>query len=172
MSVGSDQVVCRDGGVAGRDELPVGVSARPMTAADLERVMAIEELAYPHPWSIGNFADSLAAGYDAWVFEDEHGWVGYAILMWAIDEAHLLNLCVAPELQRRGLGRRLLQWLIDDVAARGAGTMLLEVRPSNLAARALYLASGFATVGLRKGYYPAGAEREDALVMSRSLGHG
>lgn len=149
-----------------------GFSVRAMNGDDLDLVMAIEERAYPYPWSRGNFADSLAAGYDAWIFADERGWIGYAVLMWVIDEAHLLNLCVPVELQRRGLGRQLLDWLMADAAARGASSLMLEVRPSNLPALALYRSSGFALIGVRKAYYPAGAVREDALVMARSLGNG
>ncbi len=160
-----------DSGAASERRLP-GFDVRAMTESDLERVMAIEERAYPYPWSRGNFADSLAAGYDAWIFADDSGWIGYAVLMWAVDEAHLLNLCVPVELQRRGLGRRLLDWLVGDVAARGARAMMLEVRPSNLAAVGLYRGGGFAPIGVRKDYYPAGPVREDALVMLRSLGHG
>lgn len=147
-------------------------SVRAMTDDDLDLVLAIEQRAYPYPWSRGNFDDSLASGYDAWIFADERGWLGYAVLMWVIDEAHLLNLCVPVELQRRGLGRRLLGWLMADAEARGARSLLLEVRPSNLPALALYRNSGFAAIGVRKAYYPAGAAREDALVMSRSLGNG
>lgn len=149
-----------------------GFSVRAMTGDDLDLVVAIEQRAYPYPWSRGNFSDSLSSGYDAWIFADERGWIGYAVLMWVIDEAHLLNLCVPVELQRRGLGRRLLGWLMADAAARGARSLLLEVRPSNLPALALYRNSGFAAIGVRKAYYPAGAAREDALVMSRSLGNG
>ncbi len=158
----------------GRQDQPgtVGISARFMGSADLDLVTAIEQRAYPHPWSRGNFDDSLAAGHDAWLFEEGGAVIGYAVVMWVLDEVHLLNLCVPVELQRQGVGRRLLRWLLRDTAERGASSMMLEVRPSNLPALALYRASGFAAIGLRKGYYPAGGAREDALVMSRSLANG
>ena len=147
-------------------------SVRAMTREDLAMVTAIEAAAYPHPWSRTNFADSLVAGYDAWVFEDAAGTIGYAIVMWAADEVHLLNLCVAVARQGQGLGRRLLAWLCADAQARGARGMLLEVRPSNLAALALYRSDGFDEIGLRKGYYPSGGAREDAVVLFRTLGDG
>ncbi len=145
-----------------------------MRIDDLDAVMAIETAVYPFPWSRGNFADSLTSGYDAWVFRTVDGagdtLPGYAVLMWIPDEVHLLNLSVAAAMQGRGIGREMLHWLMRDARRRGARGMMLEVRPSNLAALALYRSEGFTQIGARKGYYPAphGA-REDAWVMSRKL---
>lgn len=151
--------------------------ARPMRSTDLGRVMAIETAIYPFPWTHGNFSDSLKAGYDAWVFqaraEPGEPIVGYAVVMWAPDEVHLLNISVAAERQRAGNGRRILEWLCLDAASRGAHSMLLEVRPSNAPALALYTSSGFERIGLRRGYYPAAeGTREDALVLRRVFDHG
>lgn len=144
-----------------------------MTPADLDAVMAVEQAVYPFPWTRGNFADSIVAGYDAWVFSDDGGLFGYAVAMWVPEEIHLLNISIAEGRQGRGLGRSVLRALCADAAARGAGTMLLEVRPSNGAARALYESEGFALVGVRRRYYPAaGGSREDALVLTRSLRDG
>lgn len=147
---------------------------RAMRASDLEAVIAIEQQVYPFPWTRGNFVDSLAAGYDAWVFEaaDAPGpaLTGYAIVMWIPDEAHLLNLGVAAGAQGRGLGRAMLDWLMRDATDRGARAMMLEVRPSNERAIALYRSSGFAQIGVRKRYYPAAdGAREDAWVLLRKL---
>ncbi len=158
--------------------LPIGAqdaqefTVRAMTRDDLAIVSAIEIAAYPHPWSRAHFADSLIAGYDAWIFERRDEVIGYAVVMWAIDEVHLLNLCVAVPHQGQGMGRRLLRWLTGDAAARGARGIMLEVRPSNLSALALYRADGFHEIGLRRGYYPAGSLREDAVVLFRKLGDG
>lgn len=153
---------------AGRDG--TAILARPMLREDLERVIAIEREIFPFPWSPGNFVDSLAAGYDAWAFEVGGGIGGYAIVMWIPDEVHLLNLSVAAGLQGRGIGRAILQWLMADAAARGARGMLLEVRPSNAPAIALYRSEGFDDIGLRKRYYPSwNNTREDARVMFRRL---
>jgi len=147
---------------------------RSMRADDLDAVMEIESAIYPFPWTRGNFADSLTAGYDAWVFAAAEGagreLLGYAVVMWIPDEVHLLNLSVAGAMHGRGIGRAMLDWLMRDARRRGARGMMLEVRPSNQAAIALYRNAGFAQIGVRKRYYPAphGA-REDAWVMFRRL---
>jgi ribosomal-protein-alanine N-acetyltransferase len=95
--------------------------------------------------------------------------MGYAVMMLGADEAHLLNLSVAAPYQRAGLGRRLLEHLIDVARGHGAHTLFLEVRPSNVAGRRLYARRGFAQVGRRKDYYPAAVGREDALILSLAL---
>lgn len=138
----------------------------PMVAADLEEVYAVEQSVYPHPWSRGNFADSLDAGYHAWVLRDQGTLAGYFLLMAAVDEAHLLNVSVAEDRQRQGLGHYLLNKVA--ACARGLGTesILLEVRPSNLRALQVYRRYGFEEIGRRKAYYPAhNGQREDAIVM-------
>jgi len=138
----------------------------PMTTADLDDVASVEQQIYPFPWTRGNFADSLNAGYSAWVLRDAIGVLqAYAIMMLAVDEAHLLNLSVARDAQRRGLGWRTLEWIAEVARGHGAHTLLLEVRPSNPAALRLYQRYGFERVGLRRGYYPSRDGREDALVM-------
>ena len=140
----------------------------PMRADDLDRVMAIEHAVYPFPWTRGNFADSIAAGHDAWLFLRDEELVGYAVLMWLPDEIHLLNITVAENCQGQGLGRAALRELCRDAGARGANSMLLEVRPSNDRARALYASEGFEPIGFRKRYYPAASgSREDALVLRK-----
>jgi [ribosomal protein S18]-alanine N-acetyltransferase len=146
---------------------PQHVRVRRLVQEDLDDVMTIELAVYPFPWSRGNFSDSLRAGHDAWRFDDDKDrMIGYAILMWAPDEVHLLNLSLAAAAQGRGLGERLLRWLADEVHGRGAQALLLEVRPSNPAALRLYERVGMARIGLRRGYYPSdGGKREDALVM-------
>ncbi|RIK95846.1 MAG: ribosomal-protein-alanine N-acetyltransferase [Burkholderiales bacterium] len=147
---------------------------RPMRRRDLDAVAAIERSIYPFPWTRGNFADSLLAGHDAWIFEleveESPQLIGYAIVMWVPDEVHLLNLSVAAPMQGRGYGREMLRWLMRDAAGRGARGMLLEVRPSNAPALALYRSSGFEAIGVRRGYYPAEDGREDAHVLFRQLG--
>jgi len=142
---------------------------RRMTAADLEAVLRIEEAVYPHPWSRGNFSDSLTAGYHCWIVERAGEIVGYTVVMIAAGEGHLLNLSVAAEWQRRGTGRELLAFVTKLARDYGAARLLLEVRPTNHAALALYAAAGFSRVALRRGYYPAGDAREDAVVLQREL---
>ncbi len=144
---------------------------RAMTAADLDAVLALEVAAYSHPWSSGNFVDSLASDYLAWVRHDAHGQLlAYCVAQPGFEETHLLNLTVAPAWQRHGHGRALLLALADWARARGDHTLWLEVRQSNAAGRALYAATGFAEVGLRRSYYPAAnQQREDAVVMRLAL---
>jgi len=144
---------------------------RPIVAADVDAVMAIEAQAYSHPWSRGNFLDSLTAGYLTELRSGDDGQpIGYWVAMPGVDELHLLNITVAPGLQRTGHGRALLHRVVACARARGDETLWLEVRPSNLPARALYQAEGFSEVGRRRGYYPADRGREDALVMRLPLG--
>lgn len=141
----------------------------PMQADDLARVIPIENDIYEFPWTQGNFDDSLAAGYSCWLFVDGAELVGYCVIMLVIDEAHLLNLSIARAWQGQGHGRALLEAVQEAVQGHGAASVLLEVRPSNFAARRLYSRAGFTQVGLRRNYYPARNGREDALVLKHAL---
>ncbi|OIQ95734.1 mycothiol acetyltransferase [mine drainage metagenome] len=141
----------------------------PMRAADLDQVMAIERRIYDFPWTRGNFADSLASGYNAWLLLENGTLAGYAVMMVVPDEAQLLNISVAPECRRAGYGTALLLHLVAQARAHGAKRLLLEVRPSNVAGLALYHRHGFLRIGLRRGYYPAAQGREDALVLAKDL---
>jgi ribosomal-protein-alanine N-acetyltransferase len=142
------------------------LKCRPMRDTDLDAVMQVEGQAYTFPWSRGNFSDSLQAGYSAWVVELGGELMGYAVLMKAVDEAHLLNITIAPLYQGQGYGKWLLEQCIELARHHGAARMLLEVRPSNDKARQLYERRGFKTLGRRRGYYPSHDNtREDACVM-------
>ena len=143
-----------------------------MRTLDVEEVTAIEADAYPFPWTRGNFLDSLGSGYDAWTLrEPDARLAGYFLLMHAVDETHLLNITVRPDLQGQGLGRLLLNKVIDLARRADMHSVLLEVRPSNQHALAVYHHVGFEQIGVRKNYYPAaGATREDAIVMRLMLG--
>ncbi len=145
------------------------VQFRPMREVDLDAVVNIEKLAYPFPWSRGIFSDCLRAGYSCWVMTEGVEVAGYGILSAAAGEAHVLNLCVAPERQGRGLGRRLLDRLIDVARWHQSESVFLEVRPTNLSAIAMYHGRGFKEVGRRPNYYPAEENREDAIVMALRL---
>jgi ribosomal-protein-alanine acetyltransferase len=153
--------------------LPPAWQVRPMRLTDLPQVALIESRIFVAPWTPGNFADSLAAGYDGWVFtaaDNPEHLLGYSVLMWLPDEVHLLNLSVDAPVQGCGMGRQMLEWLIRDVIRRGAPAMMLEVRPSNVAGLRLYDRLGFRRIGLRRGYYPPHeGVREDAIVMRRCL---
>ena len=143
---------------------------RPMRQGDLPQVIAIEEAAYPFPWTLGIFQDCLRVGYCCWLMELDEAVIGYGVVSVVIDESHILNLCIHPDWQGRGLGRKLIQMLLKISRRHGAETAFLEVRESNLAALALYTRLGFAQVGRRRDYYPAiESGREDAIVMSLAL---
>lgn len=142
---------------------------QPMQLDDLDAVLAVENVIYPFPWTVGNFRDSLASGYDCWIVVERGVMVGYAVVMTVVDEVHLLNLSVAAERQRQGIGGEMLESLCAMAAQSGLMRMLLEVRPSNTPALALYVGHGFTEIGRRRAYYPAADGREDAIVMGRML---
>lgn len=144
---------------------PLVPTFRPMDVIDLQAVLAIEQEAYAFPWTLGNFRDCLESGYSCWVMEVGGELVGYSILMAAVGEGHILNCCVRPSWQGRGLGRQIMQRMLNSAPDYGVECLFLEVRPSNLRAMALYQRLGFEAVGLRRHYYPAEQGREDALVM-------
>lgn len=140
-----------------------------MREADLPEVLAIEAAVYSHPWTRGNFADSLRSGYECWTWRHQVDLVGYFVLLVAAGESHLLNLTIAAAHQRQGCGAALLRAVMRLARDEGGRQLFLEVRPSNLAALGLYRKFGFRQVGMRKGYYPAGGGREDALVLEIGL---
>lgn len=141
----------------------------PMRETDVDAVAAAERRTYAFPWTTGNFVDSLKAGHSAWVCREDGDLVGYAVLMMVVDEAHLLNITILPEAQRRGLGSELLGQMFAVARHHGAVRMLLEVRPGNVAGLALYRRFLFSEIGRRRGYYPGRDGREDAIVMAREL---
>ena len=140
-----------------------------MTVDDLDAVVALEASLQDFPWSRGNFADSLAAGHEMRVLRLGGDVVGFSVVMSIVDEAHLLVIGVDRRHQRHGHGARLLQQVLETARAGGAVRLLLEVRPANTQAIAFYQGFGFAQIGVRRGYYPAVAGREDALVFEKEL---
>ncbi|MEK9804245.1 MAG: ribosomal protein S18-alanine N-acetyltransferase [Curvibacter sp.] len=149
---------------------PVEARLEPLEAARLEQVLQVEQRAYPHSWTRGNFLDALKSGYHARVLLAGDVLLGYYVAMQGVDEVHLLNITVAPEHQRQGWGRIMLDALALWARGLGAQWLWLEVRVSNARAIAIYEAHGYRRVGLRRNYYPAGhGQREDAVVMSLRL---
>ncbi|MGV0985605.1 MAG: ribosomal protein S18-alanine N-acetyltransferase [Limnohabitans sp.] len=146
------------------------VTLRTMTPENLDAVMAIEQAAYSHPWSRGNFRDSLNPLFDAqclWLGDEL---LGYFLAMHGVEEMHLLNITVAPAHQGEGWGHMMLDALSLISRNVGAQTLWLEVRQSNARALHVYERYGFVRVGLRKDYYPADhQQREHAVVMSLKL---
>lgn len=141
---------------------------RIMTHADLPKVLEIERKNYQFPWEEDIFTDCFKAGYSCWVCELQDKVLAYSLLSIAVGEAHILNISVDPVEQKQGIGRKMVEHLIE-VARGRAETVFLEVRPTNTAAIALYEDIGFNEIGIRKGYYPAENGREDAIMLALQL---
>jgi len=142
---------------------------RLMTEADIQSVMAIEKSAYPFPWTEGNLRDCLKSNYYACVLEDGGNMIGYALMSMAAGEAHVLNICIHPDQQGKGLGRALMHSLEQTARTHKVEMLLLEVRASNKRAINLYESMGFNELGCRENYYPSHKGREDALVLAQQL---
>jgi ribosomal-protein-alanine N-acetyltransferase len=142
---------------------------RPMQAKDLIQVMEVERQSYQYPWTQIIFGDCLQAGYSCWVCGRRGNVEAYGILSVAAGESHLLNICVRPESRQQGIGRKMLRHLVSVARRHEAEVIFLEVRLSNIPARALYEDEGFNELGNRCDYYPAGDGREDALIFARTL---
>jgi [ribosomal protein S18]-alanine N-acetyltransferase len=148
---------------------PASTTLRVMRDADIATVMAIETRAYPFPWTDGIFRDCINACYPSWLLMQQDVVIGYGVISIAAREAHILNICIDPEAQSHGHGRRLLRALVRIARAQHAERVFLEVRPSNPRAIALYFDEGFNEIGRRPRYYPAQTGREDAIVMAMEL---
>lgn len=160
------------------------LSFMPMQTADLDEVLKIESVSHIHPWTKGNFSDSLAAGHWAYCIRPQVDQVvkgsyldpavlwAYCVLFPAVDELHLLNITVSPHLRKLGLGQRMMAAIEGVAAQQKMPRIILEVRPTNSAAVSLYQRLGYEQIGVRKNYSPANPEtgsREDALVMAKSI---
>lgn len=144
-------------------------SVRPLREADLPDVLEIERTGYSFPWAESVFRDCFRPNYRLWGIEVLGELVGYAVVAYMVDDAHLLNLCVVRQRRRSGLARSLLRHLITEAASEGMAQVVLEVRVSNHSAAGLYTSEGFSDIGRRPGYYPASSGREDARVLSLPL---
>jgi ribosomal-protein-alanine acetyltransferase len=140
-----------------------------MTRMDVDAVLAIEQAVQRFAWTCGNFSDALTCGYVCSVHEEGGEINGYAIMMAATDEAELLNIGVEAVQQRGGLGRTMLLEMLGAARDRNMKRVFLEVRPSNVAAIALYRSAGFSDIGVRRGYYRNAENSEDALMMACEL---
>ena len=155
----------------------------PMQPSDMQAVMSLEAISHSHPWTQGNFLDSLTAGHWAYCIRPEMTakaelaanlpalW-GYCILYPAVDELHLLNITIDPILRRNGIGSRVMQAIEGIAIQQKMSRIILEVRPSNIPAVKLYERMGYAIIGVRRAYYPADEAtgiREDAGVMAKSI---
>lgn len=142
-----------------------------LAEGDIGQVLKIEQQVYAHPWTRGNFLDSLNAGHEMCGLRDaRQDLIGYFLAMLIVDEVHLLNLAVCSEQQGRGFSRMLMDRLCAYARSHKAASILLEVRIRNARAIQVYRHYGFAEIGRRKAYYPAeNNTREDAIVMRMTL---
>ena len=145
------------------------LSFRAMREQDLEVVAAIESDVYVFPWTVGNFRDSILSAYECWGCWTGGELIGYAVVMTALDEAHLLNFAVASRWQQRGVATKFLQFLLDRAEDGKRDMLYLEVRPSNVAGLKLYQRFGFKQLGVRRDYYPAVTGREDAFFLGVNI---
>lgn len=145
------------------------VRFRPMTIPDVASVAAVERASYQFPWSEGVFRDCVRVGYLCRVVEFRNEIAGYGIMSFGAGEAHILNICIQQSLRGSGVGRRLMEYLLDRARDEYMQDVFLEVRPSNAVAIRLYESMRFERIGLRKGYYQAVGGREDALVYKLAL---
>lgn len=144
-----------------------GFSVRPMTLDDLDGVMAVEQESFLTPWSRSAFEEELVKNRLAryLVALDAESIVGYAGTWLVINEAHVTNVAVHAGRRREGIGRLLMEALMQMARDAGMESMTLEVRVSNEAAKTLYQQLGFVSAGIRKNYYSE--TKEDALILWR-----
>jgi ribosomal-protein-alanine N-acetyltransferase len=140
-----------------------------MTESDVSPVAAIEGQVSPAPWTEQIFHDCRRVGYTCVVVEIAEEIVGYGVLSMGAGEAHLLNICIAPQHQGQGMGRGLLLYMLNMARSNNVTMVLLEVRVSNKRAQQLYHDVGFNEAGTREAYYPAKEGREDAQVFAIEL---
>ena len=142
---------------------------RPMIEQDVTSIINIEDNAYDFPWNKTIFQDCLHAGYCSWVIEFNNILVGYGIMLITSDESHILNLCIHPDYQSRGIGKLLFNHFLVLDRRENIHRIFLEVRPTNFKAIRLYLSMGFNEIGKRRNYYPTKIGREDALILAKTL---
>lgn len=147
-----------------------GARLRPMQAADVEAVLAIEKRNFREPWTRRAFLAEIAAApvSQPLVVEYQSQIIGYVVPWFVADEMQIANIAIHEDFRRRGLARQLLEQLGELAQSRNCRVAHLEVRRSNTAARQLYESLGFQTTGVRRNYYGSG---EDALLMSKQLNH-
>lgn len=148
----------------------IELSYRRMEIDDIDTVMQVETNVYTYPWTKGIFKDCIRVGYDCWLALVDDSIVAHAVISVAAGESHILNISVAEEQQGRGIGKQFIEFLVDIAKNKQASMIMLEVRPSNVAAINCYNATGFNEIGCRKDYYPAPNGREDALLFAREIG--
>ena len=135
----------------------------------IPEIFEIEKAAYPFPWTEGMLTDCLKTNYYFYAMFRQGRVIAYGVMSCILDESHILNLCVSPEYQKQGLGKKMLCRLLDKARVNQSHTVFLEVRESNHTAQHLYEDIGFNRLGNRKEYYPDEVGREDAIIYAKEL---
>lgn len=149
----------------------MSITIRKMLPEDVPQVCSIEHAVSLDPWAEKLFYDCISVGYSCWVLAvaATNDICGFGIISCTVGEAHVLNLAIKSDMQRQGLGKKLMVHLIQLARSLQADIIYLEVRESNLGAIALYRGLSFIEIGRRKGYYAKGKGREDAIVLALGL---
>lgn len=151
----------------------MSLQIRRMQLDDVDNVYAIEVVAHRSPWTRDILRDCMLVNYDCRVLEIDSAsgpsLVGYSISRFDQNSCHILNLCITPRMQGNGYGQLLLQNIINSEQSSAVDTMVLEVRPSNLAALHLYQKVGFVQTATKEGYYQDDGMLEDAVVLKKKL---
>jgi [ribosomal protein S18]-alanine N-acetyltransferase len=140
------------------------LNIRPMRAEDIDTIATIENSAYYAPWPKAAFTASVGV-YPAFVLEKKSEIIGYALFSTVKDEAHIINFVIAPAFQHQGLGRILLQFVLQILLQNHVVRVSLEVAANNMSAIRLYQTFGFKQEGMRKQYYQTPDGRVDALIL-------
>tara|TARA_B100001113_G_scaffold29189_1_gene20998 strand:- start:3689 stop:4150 length:462 start_codon:yes stop_codon:yes gene_type:complete len=141
----------------------------PMTIDHLSDVFNLEVKSYDYPWTKEILRDCILYQYDAFTIYFNNILAGYIISKISRPETHILNLTISSDFRKNGLGKSLIQLIINDSVIRGAEDIILEVRVNNSNAISLYESLGFKKVGTRKNYYESKEGREDAYVLKLKL---
>jgi ribosomal-protein-alanine N-acetyltransferase len=137
-----------------------------MNPGQLSSILKIEKSVFKDPWTAASFVEVMSFSPDCWAALAGDEVVGYVVTQWILDEIHILNIAVAAEMHRKGVGTRLLDYVITEGLKHNMKDVFLEVRVGNSAAISLYERFEFKALTIRKKYYTDG---EDALVMHRTL---
>lgn len=140
-----------------------------LTVEMLDELMPIEQACHSHPWSQKTFASCIGGRYFGEVAKQELETVGFYVGEYILGDATLMDICIAPNMQGKGLGKQLLQQFIEQAKVQGATQIWLEVRASNINALMLYINHGFIEQSRRVGYYPKEVGYEDAIVMLKTI---
>ena len=149
-------------------EITPNITIRPMRPEDVEAVALIESEVYFAPWPKFAFYSSLVQNYPAFVMVQHDKIIGYTLITFVAEQAHIINFVIAPRCQQQGLGKRLLTFLLEFLQPIGAKQISLEVAVNNSAAIHLYEHFGFNRLGLRKCYYQTALGPMDALILVRN----